>query len=159
MRMDRTTSDGLPPREEYAVTLRRSAAAIRLQPLGWLRRPQRRPEALPRPNLSVDWFRKDLRSQHRSDFPAADLRDRHAGRGGEPGRTGTAEPGADRASRSDGFGLPHDSGPRFDGGPRLRRASTVHLQHHFKSTHYHPLVLFNGKGDRPTAKLRHRAEG
>jgi hypothetical protein len=53
LRIDRAASDRLPPREEYAVSLRRPAAAIGLQPARGLRRPQRCGEASQDPTFRL----------------------------------------------------------------------------------------------------------
>src|ERR1035437_787189 len=72
-RIDRRTSGGLPPWEEYTVSFCRLAAPIRVQSAGGLRRPERCPEALPGPDFPADRFGKKLGSRCGSDFSVADL--------------------------------------------------------------------------------------
>src|SRR3989475_11361699 len=53
-RIDRTTSDGLPRWEEYPVSLRRPAAAVRVHSLGGVRGPELCRAAEPRSGFSPD---------------------------------------------------------------------------------------------------------
>ena len=54
------------------------------------------------PTFPADRFGKGLGSGRGADLPAAEFRDRDAGRGGELGGTGRTQPGTDRESGSDG---------------------------------------------------------
>jgi len=131
----RTTPEGPPPWQEYAVSLRRPAPAVGVQSLGRIRGCERCRASLAGFDVPVDRLRENLGSWCGADLSIADLRDRDAGRGGELCGTGTAQPGIDRQSGNDGFRLPDDPGHGFDGdsgvggarAERLQRVLRVHL--------------------------------
>src|ERR1035437_2005076 len=92
----------LPPRTEHPVPIARSPAAIDLQTLDGLRRPQRRRTPLDRSDISADRVTETVGPDCGADVDAALVRDRAADARGEPRRADGREPRRDRTGRDVG---------------------------------------------------------
>src|SRR5262245_41758986 len=94
-RMHRPALDRPPPWQAYTPTAGRSAPPVGVQPLGWLRRRERRRAGLARPDRPPHRLREDRSAWCGTDLPMAAIRDGTA----DPRRTlygtGPEPPGVD----------------------------------------------------------------
>ena len=93
------TLERLATRLEQAVHAGRSTVTVGLQPLGWLRRPQRRRTTRSRSDVPIDQFAEDLGPGRGTDLNLALVRDRAADQGRESDRADGVEPGNAWAGR------------------------------------------------------------